>query len=93
MFADTTVIESDGCAALNGYVGIPLLSPDGVLPISTAATNTDAYQNQVCGGWFGIDETVTPAPLVCKLKFLRQCILGSDLRESHERLETDLRHS
>jgi len=61
---DLTVIESDGCAALNGYVGIPTLSPDGVLPISTAATNTDAYQNQVCGGWFGIDETVTPAPLV-----------------------------
>ena len=56
--------EADLCPTVHfGYIGIPALSPDGVVPISGA---TLQFQSQVCGAEFGIDEATTSATLVCK---------------------------
>ena len=56
--------EANDCPTANfGYLGIPSLSPDGVVPITGA---TLAFQDQVCGSEFGIDEATTSATLVCK---------------------------
>jgi len=53
-----TAIESNDCVALNGYISIPNLSPDGSQTIATAIQH---YQDRVCGSDFGIEGGVAGA--------------------------------
>ena len=63
-----TAIESNDCVALNGYISIPNLSPDGSQTIATAIQH---YQDRVCGSDFGIEGGVAGA-LVCKFNIFDQ---------------------
>ena len=57
------------CAGFGGYVAIPHMSPDGVLPASPSALGAGtAYIDRVCGADFGLTGGVA-GPLVCKFKF------------------------
>ena len=57
------------CAGFGGYVAIPHMSPDGVLPASPSALGAGtAYIDRVCGADFGLTGGVA-GPLVCKFYF------------------------
>merc|ERR1712029_1105401 len=45
-------VETDGCPALEAWITIPNLSPDGIQPIPLGVTG---FQDTVCGNNFGVE--------------------------------------
>ena len=56
-------IFTDACG--NGFIFIPNLSPDGIVPLAIPDSNFE-FISTVCGGAFGIDGKAVPLALVSK---------------------------
>merc|ERR1712013_6767 len=59
----TTNAEVDACG--NGFIFIPNLSPDGIVPLAIPDSNFE-FISTVCGGAFGIDGKAVPLALVTR---------------------------